>query len=217
MDSSTSPIPDWLVDALREAAPARRQRVLVLDSVPATVLGHFVHAVGGEGEVESLATPDAAASFFRAARRFDLVFAAPAVPSPAGPEPCLAAAHAALRPGGRMLLDLPAASWSDDLWRLLPLLSELGVALPPGVEEDPVRHAAEGLHLRDLQVTARTCLHQLADADELVDLAMRATRAMPDAERTDADGLRIAVHELLARRPPPLQTVLRRVRLHARR
>lgn len=217
MNPTASPIPEWLLDAVRDAAPGRRQRVLVLGGLTAGVTAQFERAVGSEGEVTVAPHPadagDAATGQDTLSRRFDLVFAAPLVPMvPA--EAVLAAAYQALRPGGRLLLDLPAAAWSDDLWRLRPLLGELGMDLPAGVEEECLRREAERMRVRDLQLAARTCLHVLTDANELVDLAVRA---IPTAAPRDPDALRIALQELLARRPPPLQTVLRRIRLSARR
>lgn len=216
MDPTASPVPEWLLDAVRDAAVGRRQRVLVLGDLPAGIVHRLHRAVGVDGEMVAphLASDRREASAGRvAARCFDLVFAAPIVPHPQH-DLDLVHAHTALRPGGRIVLDLPAENWSDDLWRLQPLLGDLGLDLAQGFAAEHLRLVAQRLRLRDVELTARTCLHLLTEPDDLTDLALLAS---PDRTGADVAAARLAVLELLGRRPPPLQTVLRRLRFSARR
>lgn len=223
----TAPIPEWLLDVLASAAVGRRERVLILGDLPRAAVLLLQRSVGPDGVVAAaLASPDAPAdasapalrSGLASSRRFDAVLAAPLGPRALedrdGIDNPVATAHGALRPGGRVLLDLPATNWSDDLEHLQPLLRDVGLTLPPGWNEPRLRQLAQAAGLRDVSVTPRTCLHALADAHELLEIALRA---QPDSTTLDEDAVRLAIVELLGRRPTPWQTVLRRLRLTARR
>src|SRR5690606_13237764 len=145
VEPAPAPLSDWLAHALRLVAVERRERVLVLGELPVPALLHLARACGESGRVVAPFATDVAcprhpalvcvpigSNASVATGAFDVVFAAPAVPPDMPPATLLAAARSALRPGGRLLVDLPARLWSDDFVRLQPLLESYGVHLPEG-------------------------------------------------------------------------------------
>ncbi len=227
MEPTVAPIAEWLLQAVRDAAARPRERLLVLGDLPLAALLSLAHAVGNHGQVIASGRKTTPVQGLHPAlhgvespaqavptSRFDIVFAALEVPSAQPAAELLAQARNALRPGGRMLLDLPAQAWSDDCARVQPILATAGLSNPTGPDAADLERALLELGLRQGKVIPLTCLHPLTDAEELVDLILAA---QPSPSRVDIESLRLAVVELLARRPGPRQTVLRRQQVSARR
>lgn len=193
----------WLADALARLAPRRRERIAVLEGTPTEAVDALQRAVGSDGLVSPL---DATAG----RGRFDAVFGGwlrPALDA----ETCAEHVRQGLRPGGRAVLDLPTEHWNDDLEALRPLLRDCGVDLPTGTAADTLETSLRAIGLRDLAVVARTCVAELDETDELLDLALAA---QPSA---DVAAVRLLLLRRLAGRQPPVATVFRRVQVLAKR
>lgn len=198
----------WLPDALARLAARRRERIGVLEGAPMHAIAHLLHAAGRDGTVDVLpAEPRAWPT-----GRYDAVWVGWTTPTAGNPALGIDLARTALRPGGRLVIDLPALRWSDDLEALRPLLGELGVAPVPGLDLEPLQQALVAAGLRDVRVTARTCVADLPDAHELVDLAL--ADAPPGV---DGAALHLLALRQLAGRTAPVASVFRRIQGLARR
>lgn len=230
MHPAAEHLPVWLAESVATLAVTRGERVLVADALPANAAAQIMRSVGPRGVVvlaarrPSRALREAAAAIpglevldlhligdgREDLGRFDAFFAAPVLPGADPPARFANIARQALRVGGRALVDLPGPGINDDLSACLGAAdAHAGSA---GYDADAVRAALVAAGLRDVAVTARTCLELMADASVLIELAASVL-----GKRTDLGALRIAATRILAGRPEPLQSVWRRVRAVARR
>lgn len=230
MHPAAEHLPAWLAESVASLAVTRGERVLVADTVPANAAAQILRSVGAKGIVV-LATrrPPRTLREIAAAipglevldlhlsgddredlGRFDAFFAAPVLPGPDPPDRFANIARHALRVGGRAVVDLPGPGINDDLSACLGAAD--AHAESAGYDADAVRAALVAVGLRDVVVTARTCLELMADPSTLVELAAAAI-----GKHADLGALRIAATRILAGRPEPLQSVWRRVHGLARR
>lgn len=230
MHPAAEHLPAWLTQSVATLAVTRGERVLVADALPANAVAQIKRSVGARGIV-LLATRRPSQALCAAAAaipglevldlhlsgdggedlgRFDAFFAAPVLPGLDPPARFARIARHALRVGGRALMDLPGLGVNDDLSACLRA-ADARIELT-GCDADAVRTALVAAGLRDVAVTARTCLELMTDASALVELA-----ASVIGKDVDLAALRIAATRILAGRPEPLQSVWRRVRALARR
>ncbi len=230
MHPAAEHLPAWLAESIATLAVTREERVLVADTLPASAAAQITRSVGANGIVVLAARRPSRALCEAAAAipglevldlhligdgredlgRFDAFFAAPVVAGVDPPARFANIARQALRVGGRAVVDLPGPGINDDLSACLGAAG--AHAESAGYDADAVRIALVAAGLRDVGVTARTCLELMVDASALVELAAAAI-----GKHADLGALRIAATRILAGRPEPLQSVWRRVRALARR
>lgn len=223
-------LPAWLAESVATLAVTRGERVLVADALPANAVAQIMRSVGAKGIVVlAVRRPPRALREAAVAipglevldlhligdgredlGRFDAFFTAPVLPGVDPPARFANIARQALRVGGRAVVDLPGPGINDDLSACLAAAdAHAGAA---GYDADAVRAALVAAGLRNVAVTARTCLELMADASALVELAASVL-----GKHADPEALRIAATRILAGRSEPPQSVWRRVRALARR